>query len=125
MQSNFILILDGFLKQNGINSKICCEYKFNDERKWRFDYAIPEFNLAIEIEGGSFKKRTYKNKKGEIITTIGGRHNSGVGFIKDMEKYNNANVELWHILRFTEQQTNKTETFEMILKFINNYKNSI
>lgn len=51
------------------------EYKFHPVRKWRNDYFIADYNIAIEIEGGVF---------------IGGRHTSGMGFSKDIEKYNAA-----------------------------------
>ena len=50
------------------------EYKFNPTRRWRFDY-FSKSGVAIELEGGIF---------------IGGRHTRGAGFLKDMEKYNDA-----------------------------------
>ena len=51
------------------------EYQFHDKRKWRFDYAILDKKIAIEVEGGVFKERTYTNKRtGKLITTTGGRH---------------------------------------------------
>lgn len=51
------------------------EYKFHPVRKWRNDYFLKDYNIAVEIEGGVF---------------IGGRHTSGMGFSKDIEKYNAA-----------------------------------
>lgn len=51
------------------------EYKFHPVRQWRNDYFLTNYNVAIEIEGGVF---------------IGGRHTSGMGFSKDIEKYNAA-----------------------------------
>lgn len=65
------------------------EYKFHPIRKWRFDFAIPEHNLAAEVEGGIF---------------IHGRHQRPGGFIKDMEKYNAAVTLGWRVLRFTPKQ---------------------
>ena len=70
------------------------EYKFSPSRKWRFDFAITEHpygnrRTAIEIEGGAF---------------IQGRHTRGVGFIKDMEKYNFAALLGWRVLRFVPSQ---------------------
>lgn len=62
------------------------EYKFHPVRKWRFDFAIPECKLAIEVEGGSY--------------TIG-RHQTAIGFEKDLEKYNSAARLGWLLLRYT------------------------
>lgn len=55
-------------------------------RKWRFDFAVPDKRVAFEIEGG---------------TWISGRHNTGAGSQKDMEKYNEAAILGWKVLRFT------------------------
>lgn len=96
------------------------EYIFHDVRMWRFDYAIIKYKIAIEVEGGAFKKRTYVNKKGENITTIGGRHNSSLGFLNDMEKYNSAAVLGWKVLRTIPSKLLSDETFNMIKEAINN-----
>ena len=60
------------------------EVMFHSTRRWRFDYAWPEYRVALEIEGGVF---------------TGGRHTSGVGFLKDAEKYNYAACMGWAIIR--------------------------
>ena len=62
------------------------EYVFAPPRKWRFDFAWPQFQVAVEVEGGSF---------------VGGRHGRGPGFAKDCEKYNTATVMGWRVLRVT------------------------
>lgn len=51
------------------------EWSFHPDRKWRFDYALPDLKIAIEVDGGVF---------------TGGRHSGGVGQVKDMEKCNHA-----------------------------------
>lgn len=61
------------------------EYKFDAERKWRFDFAWPEKKIAAECEGGIWTK---------------GRHTRGSGYLKDCEKYNAAAVQGWKVLRF-------------------------
>jgi very-short-patch-repair endonuclease len=61
------------------------EYRFAPPRRWRFDYAFPEFKLAVEIEGGAW---------------IQGRHTRGKGFLADLEKYNAATLLGWAILRY-------------------------
>lgn len=65
------------------------EYRFYPPRRWRFDYAIIDLKIAIEIEGGAYS---------------GGRHVRGKGYIADMEKYNRATIEGWRVLRYTPQQ---------------------
>ena len=61
------------------------EYRFHDTRKWRFDFAWPLDQLAVEVEGGVWTK---------------GRHTRGAGFIKDCEKYNAAAELGWIVLRY-------------------------
>lgn len=62
------------------------EYRFCPPRRWRFDFAWPVAQVAVEIEGGEF---------------VGGRHGRGVYMAKDCEKYNQATVMGWRLLRFT------------------------
>lgn len=90
------------------------EYEFHPSRKWRFDYAIVEIKMAIEVEGGVFKTRTYQNKKGQTIITTGGRHNSATGYLNDIEKYNAAALAGWTLYRVTPQTLTKSPTFEAI-----------
>lgn len=75
------------------------EYRFHPDRKWRFDYAWPDFKVALEIEGGAW---------------TGGRHNRGNGFIADMEKYNAAAQLGWRLIRITPQQVLTTKTVETL-----------
>ncbi|CAJ0784694.1 hypothetical protein [Ralstonia chuxiongensis] len=65
------------------------EYRFDPERRWRFDFAWPDQMLAVEIEGG---------------THSGSRHTRGAGFAADCEKYNAAVLAGWRLLRFTGAQ---------------------
>jgi very-short-patch-repair endonuclease len=84
------------------------EYKFHPERRWRFDFAIPKYKIAIEIDGGVW---TY------------GRHNRASGYIKDMEKMNAAASSGWLVLHFTPQEQYRRATFELIRQTINTLKN--
>lgn len=63
------------------------EFKFNENRKYRFDWAIPDLKLAIEFEGGIFQKKS--------------GHNTATHYTKDANKYNLAQSDGWKILRFT------------------------
>lgn len=85
------------------------EYRFDKIRKWRFDYAIPELKIAIEIEGGSW---------------VQGRHTRAAGFVADMEKYNAAEASGWHVLRCLPQQQFTNEFMNTIKKMIQNVQGS-
>lgn len=62
------------------------EFRFAPERRWRFDFAWPSANVAVEVEGGTWS---------------GGRHTRGAGYAADCEKYNEAAVRGWTVIRAT------------------------
>lgn len=66
------------------------EYYFARPRQWRFDLAWPAVRprLALEVEGGTWLDG-------------GGRHNRGSGYEGDCEKYNEAALRGWRVLRAT------------------------
>jgi very-short-patch-repair endonuclease len=65
------------------------EYRFHPTRRWRFDFAWPDKKIALECEGGTWKY---------------GRHNRPKGFEDDAEKYNEAGLLGWMVLRCTTNQ---------------------
>jgi len=67
------------------------EFVFHPERKWRADFAHLESRTIIEIEGG-------------IFVAGGGRHNRAAGFIADAEKYLEAFLGGWSVVRLTAAQ---------------------
>lgn len=75
------------------------EFRFHPERMWRFDYAIPEYKVALEVEGGVW---------------TGGRHTSSVGFINDIEKYNTATLLGWKVLRTVPKSLYSSSTLDML-----------
>ena len=68
-------------------------------KDWRFDFADIENKIAIEIEGGIW---------------VGGRHVTGAGFRADAEKYNNAQVMGWTVLRFTDLEVKSGQAILML-----------
>lgn len=62
------------------------EHQFDDKRRFRFDWAIPELKIAIEYEG------IFSEKSGH--TTVN-------GYTKDVKKYNLATIQGWKVLRYT------------------------
>jgi very-short-patch-repair endonuclease len=79
------------------------EYRFHPERKWRFDFAFPEKKLAIEIEGGVWSR---------------GRHTRGSGFVADCEKYNEAALLGWTVLRFTGEHIKSGEALSKTIEVL-------
>ena len=80
------------------------EHRFTPLRRWRFDFAWPEYSVAVEVEGA---------------TWTAGRHTRGAGFEADCEKYNVAIVGGWRILRVTPNQIRSGEAImwlEQLLK---------
>jgi|SRR5882672_9223059 len=61
------------------------EYRFHPTRKWKFDYLCKP-DVAIEIEGGIWS---------------GGRHTRGKGYQSDLDKYNQATMMMYKVLRFS------------------------
>lgn len=75
------------------------EFKFHPTRKWRFDYAVPEYKIALEVEGGVWTR---------------GRHTRPQGFLGDIEKYNTATIMGWKVLRTTPDELYSNKTVNLI-----------
>lgn len=72
------------------------EYRFHPTRKWRFDFAWPDYKIAVEAEGLAWR--------GGIS-----RHTTPVGFDGDCDKYNSAATAGWLVLRFTAKQVRRQD----------------
>ena len=66
------------------------QHKFHPTRRWRLDFAWPELSAAIEVEGVVW----FGNKKS--------RHQTAQGYADDCEKYNEAALLGWRVLRVTQ-----------------------
>ena len=62
------------------------EYRFHPSRKWRLDWAWPEYKVALEKHGATWQQ---------------GRHTRGAGFAKDREKMNEAQLMGWIVIEAT------------------------
>jgi len=76
------------------------EYRFVPKRCFRADFAIPEWRLLLEINGGCWQGKS--------------RHFYGKGAIRDMEKYNLAAIHGYQVLHFTPQHFSKTQGLDII-----------
>jgi very-short-patch-repair endonuclease len=81
------------------------EVKFHPERKWKFDIAFTDehIKLAVEIEGGIWTKS---------------RHTTGKGFTNDIEKYAEAAILGWTVLRVTTDMVNDGRALELIRRYL-------
>lgn len=80
------------------------EYEFHPVRKWRLDYAWPEYKVALEVHGGVFTK---------------GRHTTGTGFTKDCEKFGTAGSMGWIIIPVTTDQLKQGVAREFVAGALN------
>lgn len=62
------------------------EYRFHPVRRWRFDFAWPDHQVAVELQGGTWSK---------------GRHVRGHGYENDCEKLAEAQLNGWVVLYVT------------------------
>lgn len=88
-----------FLLHQRLGVECVREYRFHPTRQWRFDYAIPDLRIAIEIDGGIW---------------INGRHNRASGYLGDMEKFNAAATLGWVVLKFTPQEQYTAKALDLI-----------
>lgn len=75
------------------------EYRFYKARKWRFDYALPLYKIALEVEGGVWTQ---------------GRHVRPQGFLGDMQKYNTAALLGWRVFRTTPDNLVSNDTISLL-----------
>lgn len=80
------------------------EVKFHPKRRWRFDFADTGKMIAIEVEGGVFSN---------------GRHVRGKGYEADCEKYNEAVLMGWKLIRVTSRMVRDGRAIEYIKRAYN------
>jgi very-short-patch-repair endonuclease len=93
--------LELWKEQAGVT--LVAEYRFLEDRKFRFDFALPAYKLAVEIDGGVFGMR--------------GRHVRPIGFQKDAEKGRRACEAGWRVWHFTTKCITKEEVSRCIEAF--------
>jgi len=89
------------LKTSGIEYER--EVKFHPSRRWRFDFALRDAMLAVEVEGGVYTQ---------------GRHTRGKSWEMDAIKYAEAELMGWHVMRFSTGQVKTGLAIDYIRRFI-------
>ncbi len=79
-----------------------CEYQFDESRKWKFDFCWLAWpRVALEVEGGAYR---------------GQGHRSVGVFLRNMEKYNEAAIAGWRLIRCTWDDVLKTGKVYPLIK---------
>lgn len=79
------------------------EYRFDSERRYRFDFAWPSLKLAVELEGAIWQA---------------GAHSRPLGIIRDMAKGNLAVMLGWSVLRYTPAQVKHGEALAEVKRWM-------
>lgn len=84
-------------------AKLIEEFQFHPVRKWRADFVHLDSMTMIEVEGGHWMKKS--------------RHTSGKGFEGDCEKYLEAALLGYKVIRLVDKQINAA-TLDRIARMI-------
>lgn len=87
--TKFNMLITNFCKVNGL--ELSKEYRFAKPRRWKSDYYIPKLNVLIEYEGLGVGHNKSKS----------GGHQTVKGYTANCEKYNQANLRGFILLRYT------------------------
>lgn len=75
------------------------QYKAITDRRWRWDFAWPDRNLLVEIDGATW---TF------------GRHSRGSGIETDAEKQSTAAAAGFRTMRFTRKMVESGKAVELV-----------
>jgi very-short-patch-repair endonuclease len=92
--------LETHIRQYGLPEPVK-QYKFHPLRRWLADFGWPEQKLLVEVEGGVWSE---------------GRHVRGGGYENDCEKYNEAQLMGFVVLRFSTGQVLKGKAVKVITR---------
>ncbi len=93
------------LVKTELSLEVWPEFFFSVDRLYRFDYAIPEFKIGIEINGGVWAK----GHSG---------HSSGKGIMRDYEKSNLAQSLGWKVLTMVPSQIKNYEALQLLINLL-------
>lgn len=81
------------------------EHKFSEVRNWRFDFAWPDYKIAVELEGGTWKQTKSGRSAG---------HAHPERFKSDCIKYNEATRIGWQVYRFDGDMVRDGHAIEFV-----------
>ena len=83
------------------------EVQFAKPRRWRFDFAWPKLKLALEVDGG-------------VFLPGGGRHSRGAGYRADCEKFAEAAIQGWRVIRCLPEHVSNGQAAQWIERAMRN-----
>ncbi len=89
-----------FWKLAPLRVPLVAEHRVCADRKWRFDFAVPERKVAFEIQGvrGFCRGRV-----------VHGRHSRPEGMRSDAEKLNRAQMDGWVVILLTPEMVTEEQ----------------
>ena len=86
-----------------LNIEFDQEFKFHPSRMWRADFHLKGKKILVEVEGGIWSN---------------GRHTRGKGYLGDLEKYNEATMMGYQVIRFSTEQVKSGLAIQQIEKMV-------
>ncbi len=78
------------------------EYRFHHSRRWRFDIALLDLELAVEVDGGGW---------------IHGRHHRAAGRDRDNEKDAAAQLDGWRVIHVSPEHIANGEALALVERY--------
>lgn len=88
-----------------VKIQVVREFFFHPLRKWRCDWIVKDTRVLVEFEGGLFKKRA-------------AGHNSVTGILRDIEKYNEAALLGFTVIRIAPNHVRSGEALKWVERAI-------
>lgn len=79
------------------------EVEFHPTRRWRFDWAWPAFKVAVELDGYNY-------------------HTSRAGWLKDMEKMNEALLLGWRVFHVTPADVSSGKADLLMVRIMHQFE---
>lgn len=89
-----------------LSAGVVREYRFAPPRRWRFDLALPLVMWAVEVDGGAFT----------------GGHSRGAAYEKECEKFNEATLLGWRVLRVTPKMVKQGSALALVRRAVGGAK---
>ena len=96
--------------------RVVTEYYFARQigRAWRFDFAYPDFKVAVEYEGATYGRQIV-DFDGTPHRVVQSRHTDPVGFAEDCVKYNTAACLGWIVLRTNDHLVRERTIYDHVI----------
>lgn len=105
------IIVLSFFRDCGLPEPVL-EYQFHPSRKWRFDFAWPNFAMSNGHRVGTLSGSVALEVDGGIW--IHGGHNRGAQLKKTWEKENEAQIMGWKIIKCEPKDLCTTTTADLV-----------